>query len=354
MYSIWLKECNKESSPLVGGKNANLGELINANLRVPPGFAITTKAYKEMVLRQGGIEEKICRILSHVYLEDIDSVNKASEEVCYLIESITLPSQVEKVVESYYRSLGKQCGMDNLPVSVRSSATAEDLPGASFAGQHDTYLWICGQEAVKSKIIKCWSSLFSPRAICYRVKMGFPHEKVSISVGVQKMVNSRTAGVIFTLNPMNGDPSKIFISGSWGFGESVVSGEVTPDEWMVDKVTFEIIKRTISPKLTERVVNGMGEVTTLDVPPERQEIACLSDEEVMELARLAKCIEKHYGAPQDIEWAIDGDGPFPENVFILQTRPETVFSHREAKPVAESSASALDYLTKLLKPCVKA
>jgi len=180
--------------------------------------------------------------------------------------------------------------------------------------------------------------------------MGFPHEKVLISVGIQKMVNAKAAGITFTLNPINGDLSKILISGSWGLGEPVVSGEVTPDEWMIDKVTFEIVRRTLAPKKIEHVVDpATGKVVVADVPQERQDTFCLSDDEIIELARISKRVEEHYRVAQDSEWAIARDLSFPENVFMLQTRPETVWSQRKTEPKVEKGVNALDYMLTVLK-----
>ena len=177
------------------------------------------------------------------------------------------------------------------------------------------------------------SSLFTPRAISYRMKMGFPHEKVLISVGVQKIVDAKAAGVMFTLNPVNGDPSKVVIEGSWGLGETVVSGQVNPDKFVVDKVTKEI-ERTVSQKGVECIFDPeKGIVRHLDIPPERREIQCIKDEEVLELARYAKKVEEYYGCPQDIEWAIDKNRPFPFNIFMVQSRPETVWSQQKKEPV---------------------
>ena len=220
-----------------------------------------------------------------------------------------------------------------LPVAVRSSATAEDLPGASFAGQQDTFLWVKGSDEVLEKIKLCMSSLFTPRAISYRIKMGFPHEKVLISVGVQKIVDARAAGVMFTLNPTNGDPSKVVIEGNWGLGETVVSGTCNPDKFVVDKVTKEI-ERTISLKECECIYDPVrGGVAHVDTPPERREIPCIEDQEILELARYAKRVEEYYGCPQDIEWAIDKQKPFPLNIFMVQSRPETIWSQQKKEPV---------------------
>jgi pyruvate,water dikinase len=217
-------------------------------------------------------------------------------------------------------------------VAVRSSATAEDLPTASFAGQQDTYLWVQGKEQVIEKVQRCWASLFTPRAVSYRSKNNFPHENVLISVGVQKMVDSKAAGVMFTINPHNGDPSKVVVEGSWGLGETVVSGSVNPDKFVVDKVVMEASEKTISTKHVACVYDpGMGRVVNTDVDAEMQCACCLEDHELKELVTMAKEIEKHYGRPMDIEWAIDREGSFPDNMFIVQARPETVWSRRQPK-----------------------
>jgi len=219
-------------------------------------------------------------------------------------------------------------------VAVRSSATAEDLPTASFAGQQDTYLWIQGPDNVTDRVKHCWASLFTPRAISYRARNNFPHEKVLISVGVQQMVNAKAAGVMFTLNPIDGDPSKVVIEGSWGLGETVVSGSVNPDKFVVDKVVMETTDRTVSTKHIECIFDPeKAEVVNADVTEDRQCTCCLEDQEVKALAFIAKSIEKHYGCPMDIEWAIDGTLEFPDNIFIVQARPETVWGQREKKSV---------------------
>ena len=332
-YRLDFEQVNKASLPMVGGKNASLGEMISAGIRVPPGFAITTDSYL-ILITEAGIKDKIFNILSRVNPEDTISLDSVSAEIQKLINEALIPDVVEKAVREGYASLCDKCDVERVPVAVRSSATAEDLPTASFAGQQDTYLWIEGFDEVIRSVQKCWASLFTPRAISYRIKNNFPHEKVLISVGVQRMVNSRTAGVMFTLDPVNGDPSKIVIEGNWGLGETVVAGKVNPDKFVVDKIIFEISEKTVSHKHVECIFDPQkGEVVEAEVPSERCELSCLEREEVIGLARVAKLVEEHYGCPQDIEWAIDKDIPFPENVFIVQSRPETVWSQRKKEPV---------------------
>ncbi len=342
-YVLWFDECDENSLPLVGGKNMSLGRMTTADIPVPPGFAVTTHAYQDF-LTEGEIKREILETLAEVDPGDVSTVQEAGKTVRELVRSTPVPEQVEQTIKEAYASLCEKSNLAGMPVAVRSSATAEDLPGASFAGQQETYLWIMGPNEVVESTRNCWASLFTDRAITYRLKMGFPHEEVLISVGVQKMVNAKAAGVIFTLNPLTGDRSKIVIDANWGLGESVVKGEVTPDNYLVDKVTFSISRRTISPKGVEYVVDqATGQVVKSDVPEERCEEPCVTDEEIMELTRLAKSIEKYYGGqPQDIEWAVDRDLAFPGNVLILQSRPETVWSEKEAKPIVEPGKSVLD------------
>jgi len=331
-YTLWFEKAGKEALNLVGGKNASLGELIRADIPVPPGFSVTTEAYQEFLL-EGGIKEKIEKTLSPIGLEDVASLEEASKTIRELIRTTPLPKGIEEVIRSNYQALSKVCEVSDIPVAVRSSATAEDLPGASFAGQQDTFLWVRGDEEVLYKIKLCMSSLFTSRAISYRIKMGFPHEKVLISVGVQKIVDAKAAGVMFTLNPLNGDPSKVVIEGNWGLGETVVSGQVNPDKFVVDKVTKEI-EKTISQKWIECIFHPeKGVVCHLDIPYERQEMQCIEDEEILELTRYAIRIEEYYRSPQDIEWAIDKEKPFPLNIFLVQSRPETVWSQEKKEPI---------------------
>jgi pyruvate,water dikinase len=331
-YILDFKDVDRRSLPLVGGKNAGLGEMIKAGTRVPPGFAVTTDCYLNFIT-ETGIKDKIFHIVSDVDPDDMDSLNNTSDQVQTLIKRASMSDEVQTAIREGYSQLCENCVVEIVPVAVRSSATAEDLPTASFAGQQDTYLWIEGADKVVENVQKCWASLFTPRAISYRIKNNFPHEKVLISVGVHKMVNSRAAGVMFTLNPTNGDPSKIVIEGSWGLGETVVSGSVNPDKFVVDKV-METNEKTISSKHIECLFDpDRGEVINADVEPDRQCTCCLEDREVKELVKLAKNIESHYGRPMDIEWAIDKDLPFPENMFIVQARPETVWSQRKKEPV---------------------
>jgi pyruvate,water dikinase len=332
-YILDFKDVDKNALPQVGGKNASLGEMISAGVNVPPGYAVTTDSYLHFIT-ETGIKERIQKVLADMQIGDIGALDAAGEEIRQMIQSAPIPEDIRTAIGDAYAALCQTCGIEPAPVAVRSSATAEDLPTASFAGQQDTYLWINQLDQVVEKVQRCWASLFTSRAIDYRIKNNFPHEKVLISVGVQKMVNAKAAGVMFTLNPTNGDPSKVVIEGSWGLGETVVSGSVNPDKFVVDKIIMETSERTVSTKHIECVFDmDRGEVIDADVDSERQCTCCLEDREVKELVRIAKGIEKHYGRPMDIEWAIDKDFSFPENVFIVQARPETVWSQKKAEPV---------------------
>lgn len=348
---LWFEELGKGDVPLVGGKCANLGEMINAGIPVPPGFAVSAYAYK-LFLEETGIAEKVYSIIRETVKDPNDpkQYEEASVKIRSLIESTPIPSSIEKAIKESYRMLNNRVGAVEAFVAVRSSATAEDLPDASFAGQQETFLNVKGDDDLVYYVRKCWSSLFTPRAIFYRTQKGFPHERVLISVAVQKMVNSKAAGVIFTIHPVTGDISKIVIEGAWGLGEAVVSGAVTPDRFVIDKATLKVLSREVAEKTVEYVRDPKtGKTLHAEVPPERRHIPCLTDGEIAELAKLARHIEEHYGKPQDIEFAIDRDIPFPENVFIVQSRPETVWSFKaEEKPAGEAPAS-IEKLVPILK-----
>jgi len=343
-FVLWFEECDLNSVPLVGGKNASLGELLKADIPVPPGFAITTKAYT-LFLEQGNIKKEILGLLKDVTADDMNSGETASEAILELIERTPICEDLQDYIGEFYRQLSKKCNTPAVPVAVRSSATAEDLPGASFAGQQDTFLWLRGVDDILKHVKKCWSSLFTARAIYYRTKMGFSHEQVEISVGIQKMANAWTAGVMFTLNPATGDISTVAIDANFGFGESVVSGECTPDNFIVNKITDEIIKKSISHKTILYTRDPESHcVRKQDIPDERTDIQCVTDKDVVELARIGKRIEKHYGKVMDIEWAIDKDTPGKAKIMILQSRPETVWSSKKVEPVMKTRSSALAHI----------
>ena len=330
---IWFEHLRKTDIPSVGGKNASLGEMINAGIPIPPGFAVTAYSYKRFI-EETGISEKIYTVIKEKVTDPNDpkQYEIASKKIREIIESTPVPKDIEEAVRNAYQALCRKLNTNAVFVAVRSSATAEDLPDASFAGQQETYLNVKGEDELLEKTVKCWSSLFTPRAIFYRTEKGFAHENVFISVGIQKMVNAKAAGVTFTINPVTGDPNQLVIDGNYGLGESVVSGAVTPDNFIVDKTTLNMVEKRIAKKTLQYVRDpNTGKTVHMEVPLEKQEQSCLSAEEILKLAELAKIIEQHYGKAQDIEWAIDSELPFPHNILIVQSRPETVWSVKRAE-----------------------
>lgn len=331
---------------ILGGKGASLVSMTAADMPVPPGFVVTTASYDDFLV-QAGIADDINRLLADVDPEDIAAVDRVSAAIREELCSRPVPTAVRKSVVDAHARLMEQCGGD-VPVAVRSSATAEDLPDASFAGQQDTYLWQIGLDAVTEHIRKCWASLFTSRAIIYRLKNNIPNEGLSMAVVVQKMVNSKVAGVAITMNPANGDRSKITIDSSWGVGEMVVSGEVTPDNILMDKITLQVVSEHLGTKHAELVPDpDSGSLIEQPVSAERASIRSLTDEELTAVAQMAKRAEKHYKSPQDIEWALDADLPDGENLLLLQSRPETIHSQgatktEATKPAAKPGPGALD------------
>lgn len=327
---VWFENLRNTDIPIAGGKNASLGEMTNAGIPVPPGFAVTAYAYKKFI-DETGIAKKIYEIIKETVTNPNDPAQYelASKKIRQLVESTPMPKEISDSIRYAYEGLCKRLNVNDVFVAVRSSATAEDLPDASFAGQQETFLNVRGINEVLESTVKCWSSLFTPRAIFYRAEKGFAHEKVLISAGVQKMVNSRAAGVMFTINPVTGDKNQIVIEGNYGLGESVVSGSVTPDEFVVDKHSMKISGRRVAKKTISYIRDpNTGKTVHADVPVNMQDQPCISDEETNKLAEFGKRIEQHYGKTQDIEWAIDKDLVPPNNIFIVQSRPETVWGSK--------------------------
>jgi len=334
----------------VGGKCASLGTMIQAGLPVPPGFAITTRAFAEAG-QASGLMPRINELLAATDITDAAALRAAATQAREMVTSWKLLDEHQALLDTSYAELCELVGVPDVPVAVRSSATSEDSPDASFAGEHDTYLWVCGIDAVRQKVRECWASLFTERAIVYRTEMGYPHDEVDMAVAVQKMVKPRAAGVAFTLDPTNGDRSGICIDTAWGFGEGVVSGDVTPDNFLVDKVMWSIKRRTISPKThAHLLIQSEGDappaVGRVELPEDRVNVSSLTDEEIIAVAKLARTAERHYGSPQDIEWAVDEDLPDGENVVLLQARPETVWSkkHHAVGAKKDPMASIVDTL----------
>jgi len=336
MNVAWLKDLRMTDLPQVGGKNASLGEMIGslaqAGIRVPGGFATTADAYREF-LQAGGLAARIARRIAELPSGDVEALAKCGAEIRGWILAAPFPAKLEQDIRAYYQKLVEQISPDT-SFAVRSSATAEDLPDASFAGQQETFLNIHGVEHVLEAVRQVFASLYNDRAISYRAHHGFEHGEVALSAAVQQMVRSDlgSSGVMFTLDTESGFRDVVFITSSYGLGEMVVQGAVNPDEFYVHKPMLErgrpaIIRRRLGTKLQKMqfgdATRAGRSVRTLEVPAAERDRFSIGDADVLELARAALAIEKHYGRPMDIEWAKDGaDG----RVHILQARPETVKS----------------------------
>jgi len=312
---VWFNEVTKEDIAIVGGKGANLGEMTNANIPVPSGFIITADAYFDFV-KKSKLTDKIRQLLKPLDPGDSKQLLKTAAQVKKLVLDTPMPAELAREIEQAYIKMGKG------PVAVRSSATAEDLPEASFAGQQRTLLNMEGEKRVVTAVRECWASLFEPRAIFYRQQHGFDHFKVGIAVPVQKMIQSQASGVMFTIEPVTSDSSKIVIEAVYGLGEAIVSGEVTPDLYVVDKDSLKIINTKIVNQESQLVKNPTAgaEETNMwaPLPASTQSKQKLTDSEILKIAWLGKQIEDHYRFPQDIEWAKEDS-----EIYILQTRPVT-------------------------------
>jgi pyruvate, water dikinase len=350
-YTLFFDEATPADYPLLGGKGASLASMCVANFPVPLGFCITTNAYSAF-LEESGLFDALMAGVGCIDCTDLAGLDAQSAQLRQQLLSAPLPEAVEAGIRLAYRQLCERVGTtDDLPVAVRSSATAEDLPDASFAGQQDTYLWVMGEREVVEHVRRCWASLYTARAINYRRDQNIPEREVLMSVVVQKMVNARTAGVTMTLNPTNGDRSKIAIDAAWGLGEAVVSGEVTPDHFLVDKVMLEILKADIHQKTTEHVPDRVNRrVQIREVESDRACLPSLTDGEVQAICRMAKTVEKHYRCPQDIEWALDADLPDGQNLMLLQSRPETVWSRKKVDTQTQLKTGMEGILNTLMNP----
>ncbi len=356
---LWLEEVDKSLLPLVGGKAAGLGELVKAGIPVPPGFVVTSEAYRIFV-RETGLDKQIKRILEENIVQGKpQEYERASEIIRSKFMRTPMPPSIENAIKSAYYELAKRVGVEEPRVAVRSSATVEDLPEASFAGQQETYLNVVGADEVVLHVKKAWASLWTARALSYRDSLNIDHESALMAVIVQKMVNSRSSGVMFTIHPVTGERDKIVIESIWGLGEYIVGGKVTPDRFVVDKDTLSILEKRISKKVKALFYDPVSHSNVEVVLPETREeleklaaerpaiaemiarlgikpgASSLSDDEVIELARLGVKVEEHFGRPMDIEWAVDADIEPPGNVFLLQARPETVWSKKEAMAQAK-------------------
>lgn len=336
----WFADIGLSDRPTVGGKGGSLGELTRASIPVPPGFVVKTVAFERFLAaleKQEPIRAKVEALGSH----ELEKITALSEQLRARVEGAQLPDDVKSEILAAHAELST--GGGNPPVAVRSSATTEDAADASFAGLQDTYLWMIGADETLKRVRSCWASLYSVPSIAYRRKHGLPESGVAMAVVVQKMVDAQKAGVMFTRSPLTGDRSVITIEAAWGLGSSVVSGEVTPDRFVIAKITGEISVREIADKHVQHLPAPGGGVKDVETPEHLRKVSCLSDDEIVALRDVARKVERHYGRPQDIEWAIDPSG----EILLLQSRPETVWSSKERAPVAKAAEDPLQHVMKI-------
>lgn len=331
---LWFRDVSLADRLAVGGKGGSLGELARAGIPIPDGFIVTTSAFNRF-LQAMDPDASIRSAISALDVQDYDAVKSLSADIRRRIEDVELP-------RTLHDAIARACGeLGETPLAVRSSATSEDSEDASFAGLQDTYLWVRGTDEVMRWVRSCWASLYSPESVSYRLRLGLPENDVAMGVVVQTMVDSRCAGVMFTRSPTTGDRSVVTLEAAWGLGSSLVSGEVTPDRYVVNKITGEINHRSVATKTVEHVPLEAGGIDTREVPAERQQKPCLSDDEIRALVETARRVETHYGSPQDIEWAIARDS---NELLLLQSRPETVWATKDKAPVAKPAARAFDHV----------
>jgi pyruvate,water dikinase len=332
---FWFEEIGREYNDIVGKKCANLGEMIRMGFPVPPGFAISIDMYRRFILETGAAEEMSYYIkgLGELKGKGITVFEEISQTMQGIIDGKEIPPAMKKGISSHYEKLCNVVGIPDVAVSVRSAGT-ESRPG-----MFETYLNIRGVEEVLDKVKKVWASAYTTRAIAFRINKGMPVIGDEMGVAILKMVNACSAGISFTVDPITGDASKVIIESNWGLGEGVVSGEGSVDRFAVDKQTMEITERTVGKKM-RWVVNKAKGATWEEVPLDKQFIPCLNDDEIKEIAKLAKALEERLGCLQDIEWAIDSDFRFPQNLFLLQTRP--------AKIAIRTEISATDRIIDLM------
>ena len=334
----WFADIGLHDRPRVGGKGGSLGELQRAGIAVPPGFVVATAAFDRFmqVLDSDGRARAAVEALS---ADDLEGISACAGELRERMEATPFPEDVLSQISGAHDALCNEGRADT--VAVRSSATTEDATDASFAGLQDTYLWVTNTDDVLRKVRSCWASLYSLESVSYRRKRGFPEQGVAMAVVVQRMVDARCAGVMFTRSPTTGDRSVVTIEGAWGLGSAVVGGEVTPDRWVIGKITGEISVREISDKMIQHLPAAAGGIEAIPVEEELRKSACLSDAELQELRGIARKVERHYGRAQDIEWAIDRH---TGEILLLQSRPETVWSAKEAAPVARAADNPLAHV----------
>lgn len=325
-YVLWFDQLHRDDVDLVGGKSSSLGELTSeTNVPVPYGFATTAAGYRHF-MAYSDLNKKINDLLATLKdPENSDELHRVCSQIRKIIVDAPMPDDLAQAIGEAYDALASKMRQNEPFVAVRSSATAEDLPNASFAGEQDTYLNVHGRKQVIKKVQECYASLFTDRATYYRIKQNFPQEKVALSAAIQMMAFSKAAGVMFTVNVATGDDTKIMIEGSWGLGEYIVSGTVTPDNYLVDKKSMKIVDKTINKKVIELVRLPSGGTVEQKVPDDLVNAPALTDEQILELAGYAKEIENHYGCYMDMEWSLDQN----DKLWLVQARPETVWSQRK-------------------------
>lgn len=336
---LWFDELRRQDVDLVGGKSSSLGELTSqTHVPVPYGYATTSEAYRYF-MRETGCNEKVDKLLKGLKdVENSDELHAVCSKIRKVIVEAPMPETLAYIIGKSYDDLAAMSNQNEPYVAVRSSATAEDLPNASFAGEQDTYLNVHGRDSVIKKVQECYASLFTDRATYYRIKQNFPHGKVALSAAVQLMAYSKAAGVMFTVNVATGDDTKVMIEGSWGLGEYVVQGTVTPDNFVIDKESMKIDRKVVNDKPIELVRKSDGGVEQIDVPEDLRKKPVLTDEQALQLASYAEDIEKHYGCYMDMEWSLDQN----DKLWLVQARPETVWSQRKKEESGENESAATE------------
>ncbi|MGO2110235.1 MAG: PEP/pyruvate-binding domain-containing protein, partial [Pseudoclavibacter sp.] len=358
-YTMPLAELRGGDRERVGGKCASLGELISAGLPVPDGFAVTVAAFEDF-RDASALRDELTDIVTSTESADASALHRAHERAVTLVTGRELPGGIERAIRDAYAELSRQIaevrgwGDEPVAVAVRSSAVDEDGDAASFAGQQETFLWVVGADEVVAKVRECWASLYTPQAIAYRSSMEAAEGAAAsrIAVAVQTMAEADVAGVTFTVSPTTGDRSVVAINASYGLGQSVVSGEVTPDEYRVSKAERKIVSSRVAEKADEYVpAPDRRGVVFRPVDEERRRRPALDDDEILQLADVGMQVEAHYGCPQDIEWALERRPGGEARVMLLQSRPETNWrtrqEERRSRPVA--GGGLLDFMTKATK-----
>jgi pyruvate,water dikinase len=334
-----LEELRRSDEAKYGGKSANLGELRSAGLQVPAGFAVAASAFRAFV-EETGLDGTIASAMARASSGDLEDGAAAAKAIGEAMRFAPLPEAVRAEVARRHEELVRAHGGEP-PVAVRSSAIGEDSEDATFAGQQESFLWLRGIEHVCDAVRDCWASLYTPRAIAYRAARGPAGQEPAMGVTVQVMVDAEVSGVLFTCNPVSGDPSVVAIDASWGLGTAVVGGELTPDHYLVSKVTGELVRRDVHPKHVEYVPDAAGGGTVRrDVPQDRREVACLDDTSLAALLDVARRVEGHYGGHQDVEWALARGRPAGA-VDVLQARPVTTLPDRPPTPAASALSLVL-------------